>query len=458
MLAGGEAVLVAVSGGADSVALLLTLHRLAPTWRLTLQVAHVDHGLRPDSVRDAEFVVALGARLGLPVHVRRVDVAAGESPEAAARMARYRALEALADEIGADRIAVGHTADDQAETVLMRVLEGAGIAGLAGIPPGRGRIIRPLIAERRTALREWLAVLGEGWREDPTNADRRFFRNRLRHDVLPMLAERTGGDVVGALGRVAALAREAAVALDDAAAHELTLLVRERDGGLELPRAALAALPAELGARVLRAAAVRLGVRAPLRAWAQRGLRRILAEPPPRRPLALRGVRIEVSSGQVRVSRGAWPSLPERPVPVPGTVVLPEAGVALEAAIVPGEGYAVPRGPFRVAFDADRLERPLVVRGRRRGDRLPLLEGGERRVKSLLIAAKRPRWERGRVPLVQAGPDLVWVAGLRRGGAAPVTAATRRVLELRVRPLAGRGGAAGEGGAAPPLAEGGQER
>src|SRR3990172_8633235 len=126
MLAGGEPVLVAVSGGADSVALLHTLVALAPAWRLRLSALHVDHGLRPDAARDADVVQALGARLGVPVEVARVAVSPRGSLEAAARAARYAALDAAADRVGATRVALRHTPDDQAETVLMRPLEGAG--------------------------------------------------------------------------------------------------------------------------------------------------------------------------------------------------------------------------------------------------------------------------------------------------------------------------------------------
>src|SRR2546428_5981951 len=152
MLAGGETVLVAVSGGADSVALLHFLAGLAPEWRLRLHVLPVDPQLRPDPPRDADFVQALGARFGVSVDIATVAVDSRGSLEAAARAARYAALETSAARLGAHRIALGHTADDQAETVLMRLLEGAGVRGLAGIPPVRGRIIRPLIELHPAAL------------------------------------------------------------------------------------------------------------------------------------------------------------------------------------------------------------------------------------------------------------------------------------------------------------------
>jgi tRNA(Ile)-lysidine synthase len=440
MLAGGETVLVAVSGGADSVALLTILSALAPAWRLTLHALHVDHGLRPDAARDAEHVRALGARLGVPVDVARVQVGPG-SVEAAARAARYAALEAWADRLGAARIAVGHTADDQAETVLMRVLGGAGLRGLAAIPPVRGRIIRPLIEVRRQALREALTAAGLEWVEDPTNRDPKFLRNRIRHELLPVLAASYDADVVPTLSAVARQARETIDALERAAARELERLARiEGDAALTLSRSALAALPAPIAAEALRQAAARLGSRAPLRAWAHRGLGRVLAPVPPRRPFRLGGVVLELSGDRLRVgARPAQPLVP-RSLPVPGRVELPEIGRALEARRLPAHGYVVPREPQRVAFDAAAVAPALTIRCRRRGDRFEAFGAGERRLKSFLIDAKIPRWERDRLPLVEQDGHILWVAGLRRSTAGVVTPATREVVELRLMVLAEAGG------------------
>jgi tRNA(Ile)-lysidine synthase len=438
MLAGGDVVLVAVSGGADSTALLYLLSALAPELGLRLHVLHVDHGLREDSSADAEFVRALGRRLGVPVEATRVTVVRRGSLEDAARLARYAALEECADRIGAQRIALGHTAEDQAETVLMRLLEGTGVRGLAGIPPVRGRVIRPLIAARRHALVGLLEQAGLEWREDPTNRDLKFFRNRVRHEVLPLLAAAHDADVVPVLARVAGRAREMVGALEQVAAIELARLVTDQGPhALTLPRAALAALPRPVAAEVLRQAAARLGSRAPLRAWAHRGLARVLASPPPRRPFRVGGLALEVSGQLVRIGRQAPPPLTTRTVPVPGTVVLSEIGRALHARIVPAAGYAVPRQADRAAFDADRLGEPLLVRSRRPGDRVqPFGVAGDRRLKTLFIETKVPRWERGRQPVVEAGGVIIWIAALRRAAIAPVSAGTRRVLELHLAPLA----------------------
>ena len=435
MLEGGETLVIGVSGGADSVALLHVLLRLAPDLALRLHVLHVDHGLREDSARDGEFVRALGIRLGVPVDIVRARVAAG-SIEAAARAARHGALEAAAVRVGAARIALGHTADDQAETLIMRLLEGTGVRGLAGIPPVRGRLIRPLIESRHQDAVTTLTAAGLPWIEDPSNRDVRFFRNRVRHALMPRLVEASGGDVVGNLGRLARRAREAIDALDHVAAAELERLAHVEHGALVLPRSALGALPRPVAAEVLRAAAARLGSRAPLRAWGHRGLRRVLAPAPPRRPFRLGGVVVEVSGDRVRVGVTRAPALAPRDLPVPGRVELPEIGRALEAVVVAAADYAVPRERDRVAFDAAGLPPRLVVRPRRRGDRFRPFGGGDRRLKSFLIDAKVARWERDRLPLVDAGHDIVWVAGLRRGAAAPVTAHTDSVVELRFVPLA----------------------
>jgi tRNA(Ile)-lysidine synthase len=435
MLAVGETLVVGVSGGADSVALLAALLAIAPAWRLTLHVVHVDHGLRPDSTRDADFVRRLGARFGLPVEVATVQVGQG-SVEAAARAARHAALEAAADRVGAARIALGHTADDQAETVLMRLMEGAGVRGLAGIPPVRGRFIRPLLEARHRHAVAALEAAGLQWIEDPSNDDPKFFRNRVRHELLPLLTTAFDPQIVSRLAAVARAARGSVDALDRVAARELERLAVSDASALILPRSGLASLPAAVGAEVLRRAAARCGSRAPLRAWGHRGLRRALAPAAPRRPFRLGGVLVEVSGDLIRVSAGPTTTLTPRTLTIPGRVELPEIGRAIEAEVLPAGGYLPPRQPWRAAFDADALARPLLVRARRRGDRFEAFGGGERRLKSFLIDAKVPRWERGRLPVVEAGGAIVWLAGLRRAAAAPVTDATRRVLELRLVTLA----------------------
>ena len=202
---------IACSGGADSVALVA---RLAEGWHGDgLHVASVDHGLRGDAgARDVALVGALAARFGLPFHSLRIDVGSPDAPgslEARARAARYAALGALAERLGASVLAVGHTLDDLAETVWLRLVRGAGPRGLAAMPAARPlapgspvTLWRPLLAERRAALRAGLRARGIPWSEDATNAERRFARNRVRLDALPALARVLGADPVPLLARL----------------------------------------------------------------------------------------------------------------------------------------------------------------------------------------------------------------------------------------------------------------
>jgi tRNA(Ile)-lysidine synthase len=219
------AIVLAVSGGPDSMALLHGAARLVETdarrWRLA--AAHLDHALRPDSADDARFVAEAAENLGLRFDGLRTDVAAlaraeGRSVEEAAREARYRFLEEIAP-AGA-LIATAHTADDAAETVLLNLLRGSGLAGARGIPARRGRIVRPLLGERRATMRERLDVAGIGYRLDPSNEDPAFLRNRVRHEVLPLLeAIRPGA--AERIGQFSRLAADDEALLDDLARAEL---------------------------------------------------------------------------------------------------------------------------------------------------------------------------------------------------------------------------------------------
>ena len=373
--------------------------------------------------------------LGLPCRVERVTVRRAspwDGLEAESRHARHAALERVAREIGAARVAIGHTADDQAETVLMRLLQGAGPRGLGGIAPARGLLIRPLIETRRIVIEAHLRARGLAWAEDPSNRDPRFLRNRIRHDLLPFMADLTGAPVVDALGRSAAAARAVVADLEARARADLARLAIRDGTGLCLDVGALADRPIELAAEILRQAAAVLGETRPLRGPTQRALRRLLGEAPPRRGARLGRLAVERSGRRLRVGPVALSPLVTRAWAVPGALELPEIEARLTARVVTRAGdYAIPREPGRAAFDADTLPAALAVRARRRGDVFsPFGAPALRRLKSFLIDAGVPRWQRARTPLVEAGGEIIWVAGIRRGAIAPVTAATTRVLEL----------------------------
>jgi tRNA(Ile)-lysidine synthase len=244
---------LAVSGGGDSVALLHGTARLVATgqraWRLS--VAHLDHALRSESAADANFVLAAARSLGLPAEVRRTDVAAlardeGRSVEEAGREARYRFLEEVAPAGGL--IATAHTLDDVAETVLINLLRGSGLGGMAGIPARRGRVVRPLLDARGAELRALLDAAGIEYRDDQSNADLAFLRNRVRAEVLPVLESIRPG-AAERIGRFSGLAAGDDAVLEELASAELTRR-RDETGAIDWRSAP----PAAIGRRVLRLA------------------------------------------------------------------------------------------------------------------------------------------------------------------------------------------------------------
>jgi tRNA(Ile)-lysidine synthase len=252
-VADDASLVLAVSGGPDSIALLHAAARLVRSGsrRWPLRVAHLDHALRSDSADDAAFVTDAARGLGLACDVRRTDVAAlaraeGRSVEEAAREARYRFLEEIAP-AGA-LIVTAHTADDAAETVLINLLRGSGLAGAAGIPARRGRIVRPLLGERRDVLRTALDSAGIPYRTDPANRDPAFLRNRVRAEILPLLDDLRPG-AVEALGRFSRLAAADDLLLDELAGAELDRR-RSSDGSIDWREPP----PPALGRRVLRLA------------------------------------------------------------------------------------------------------------------------------------------------------------------------------------------------------------
>jgi tRNA(Ile)-lysidine synthase len=242
-----DGVAVAVSGGADSLALLHALRALAGPRRWRLAVLTVDHGLRPGSAADAAFVADHAKALGLPAVVRTLTAAdleahRGAGPEAAARAARYAALWPAADELGCAWLATGHTLDDQAETVLLQLLRGAGPDGLAGMAVRGGRLLRPLLGVRRAETRACCAAAGLAWREDPTNAGDAPLRNRVRHRLLPLLEELRPG-ATQTLARTATLAADEQAWLAPLVATALSAVQEGAVDSLEPPSAPSATLP-----------------------------------------------------------------------------------------------------------------------------------------------------------------------------------------------------------------------
>lgn len=430
----GARVAVAVSGGPDSVALLFALADLArrAPWSLA-GLIHVNHGLRPDAPDDTEFCRALACRLNIPFDTSRVDVRqtmAEEnlSLEAAARIERYAALGRGAGRLSATLVATGHTCDDQAETLLLRLLRGTSFRGAAGIRPRRGIFVRPLLDVRRADARTYLASLGETYREDPSNADETIPRNRLRRVLLPVVEDLWPGGV-SALARFAELAAEDERWLSMLARREGRSRVRTVIGGVELSTAGLEAYPLAVARRIVRDALEQAGGHPTFRDVD--AILGIASSPRGRAMLDLRGVSVEKRRSSLSILRtgfrpeAARVSFSHR-LEVPGLVEIGETGSTIRSSLsYEGQNGFPPRsaGPV-VALQASRLMLPLTVRSRRPGDRLRPLGGpGERKLQDLLVDRKIPLADRDFLPIVVDGEGrIVWVAGVTLADQVRVTA------------------------------------
>lgn len=450
----GSSVVVAVSGGSDSVALTVLMAELSAAGVVQLAgLAHLNHGLRgADSDRDAEFCARLAADYGVMLDVELCDVAAiaagrRRSLEEAAREARYAFLERVRQRRQADVVAVGHTRDDQAETVLLRLVRGAGSRGLTAIHPRRQHIIRPLIDLRRADLMSYLESHGRTWMVDDSNQDRRRRRNRLRHDVLPVLVASEGDSVIDVLARTAEIAGadEALLAAlaRDARARVVRDVVCDDGPALRLNLAALAEEPLALQRRVVQWALAQMSDRAPTFAHVDSTLRFLGRGRPG--VLALPGGQVELSGGQgvlsTRARRrtgppsfGSW----QYRLRIPGELAVPEAGIRLRALLSPVE-MAGPAGERAAVLDLPAVGDDLVVRAWQPGDRMRLLGGsGRKKVQDLFVDRKVPRADRHRVPIVTAADGrIVWVAGHAVAGGFGVTDATKSVVILSFEPLGG---------------------
>jgi tRNA(Ile)-lysidine synthase len=457
-------IVAAVSGGADSVALVHLLAELSNAGAVTLAgLAHLDHRLRGgESDRDREFCAALAANLQLPFNVEQIEVMReaerrGESIEQTARSVRYEFLERARTRFGADRVAVAHTRDDQAETVLLRLLRGAGTRGLAAILPSRDGVIRPLIDIRRAEVVRYLESHRHAWVEDSTNKDRRILRNWVRHDLLPTIVGRTGDGVTDVLARTADSARE-----DEALLEALALAAEDRlrsDTGttVTVDSGRLLLEPPAIARRVVRRLLESVGQGAAT--WAHVAAVMDLAAGEPGvvqasgcdvklssadRVLYFRAARCEGGASECGGGALAPPVFDPRPLPVPGVVDLPESGVRLRAERkeleeVGGVPALSTGGLSQAVIPAVIAEPGLFVRSWRPGDTLqPLGLSGRKKVQDLFVDRKVPRDARHSVPIVTAADGrIVWVAGLALGDAFRVTPATKSVVVLSFESLGG---------------------
>ena len=456
LFAGAGRILLAVSGGADSIALLHVMRRLTQRRAIAAELlcAHLNHGLRgADADADEAFVVHQARDLDVPVVTRAIDVKAHAreqrlSIETAARQQRLNALAEIARDHSCPSIAMGHQKNDNAETVLQRLERGTGLRGLAGIRPSRRggdglTFVRPLLCCSRCEIVAYLHSRNLTWREDHTNADCVHTRNRIRRHLLPALQAECNSSLVDELAALSVsagrlydrIAREAAVAIEQHANCDGTTA--------SIDATALAGLAEPVAVELLRQLLTGLGLGerdltrrhyGDLLALAGRsGAKRRLSLPD--------GFRAQRESREV-VLRRPTPQGRDLPGPVelrvPGTTQFGPFCIkaqVLDATPVDSAAIAARKDPFLECLDFDRVRLPLVVRARRVGDRfVPLGQQRIQRLGKFLTAARVPGDVRSRTFLIEDAGRILWVCPVRIGEHAKITDKTRRILELRVTP------------------------
>lgn len=430
MFGPGARIGVAVSGGADSVALLHMLRDL--DWRLSITVLHLNHGLRgEESDGDAEFVQELSERLGYRCRIDRVRLANSEGNlEQRARRARLSFFERMRCECGLDKVATAHTRSDQAETVLFRFLRGTGTGGLASILPVTAEgLVRPLIEISRREVIGYLTAFGIAWREDRSNADPRFSRNRIRHQLLPQLEREWNPNLEQTLAHTAAAANDerlywaarveevwerlarphprGVVLLGPEASREPPALLRHLiRAAIDSVRGNLARIGFEHVETILRMLLTGAPRQARIPAIEATCWRKSVHLAPPFVPYSL-----EMNAQGGQISRG-----PER------------VRVVLEQC-----GYNEDARTDRNSLDADRVNGPLILRNWTEGDAYrPMNYGSVQRVNDLFQSARIPLWDRRDWPIITRGGSIVWTERFGASAESGCTADTRRFLRVKV--------------------------
>ncbi len=469
---------MACSGGADSTALLRLLAALREPLGIVLLAAQLNHGLRAgESDDDEAFVEATAQRLGVAFVCERADVRAesdrnGWNLEDAGRRARRSFFGKLVESGSANLVAVAHTADDQAETVLAQMIRGTGPTGLAGIFPASGHVVRPLLDFRREELRTYLREIGQEWREDSSNADTMRLRARIRAKLVPQLREEFSPAIVEHLGTLARLAREEGEFWDALVESRIASLATIKNGSLDIAAADLLEPLALLGDRTTSSHSTNANAVSPLRALTERLIRRLYkgvrgelreltaAHVASVVMLAERGgqsAEVELP-GAIVVKRNLgrltfqWREAPERSAkrirgtsreeisyqycvesPENGerTVAIPELDTPIRLKVIDWSGRESDTKRETPALDADLLRFPLILRSWRPGDAYrPKGRRGAKKLKELLLAQRVPAGERAAWPVLESEGRIVWALGLPPSADHLVSKATKRGLVI----------------------------
>ena len=451
MIEDGETVLVAVSGGADSLALLYGLHALHPQLRCHLHVVHLNHCLRPDADTDADFVQQHAARLNLPCTIQQADVPRLAkqwklSVETTGRKARYQFYDAICSETGATKVALGHHQDDIAETVLMNLIRGSGTAGLKGITPVRdAKFIRPLIAFTRQTIEAFLTLIDIAPLHDSTNTDTRYLRNRIRHELIPRLESGYDSNIKVILNRTADVLSAESEYLDMTARTAFeTCRIHDSPENLILDREKFCQYHIALQRRILRrSVAEMLDTVSDLYFKHCDAMLNLIEGDAPNALLPLpNGLqfrrayqRIIFEKKTIEIGNFSYPitAIGKTFIAALNAEIIAEVGD-----VTSGKTLTPPDGKFEAIFDHQKLRKvfsetiPLTVRNRRQGDRFqPYGMQGTKKIKDFLIDAKVPRHERDNIPLLVCGDVILWVVGYTTSESFKIEPHTQHYLYLR---------------------------
>ena len=453
-----DSVLVGVSGGPDSVALLHVLSALAPRFSLRLGIAHLNHGLRQHvSDSEAEFVAARAEKMAFPLFLEKSDVRkyrseAGLSLEEAARNVRYAFYHRAARQNRFNKVALGHHADDNAELVLMNLLRGSGPLGMSGIPPVRdGRIIRPLIRVTRSEIMDFLNANALKYMSDQSNRETKHLRNRIRHHLIPVIKSSYNPGIVDTLNRLSSILRSEADWIERTTENDFNAaLVEENENSAILSVERLDGLHIAALRRAIRKAVSM--VKGNLRSIAYTHITSVIdllktARPPKRLHLPGR-IQVSLKENVLVFSKetAALRTLHENPakktatpfeyeIKTPGSTFIEELNARLVLSEIEAEGVAALRnaGPGTGFMDMAALAFPLVLRNFRPGDRFtPLGMNGTKKVKKYFIDNKVPVTERSKCPVLLSRNRIVWVAGHRIDESVKIKSSTRNVLKAEL--------------------------
>lgn len=442
MLTKGDRVVVACSGGPDSLALLYILTELRPSYQLELAVAHVNHMFREESAEEARFVGRVAGQLGAAYYQTEINVPeyiqkTGLSAEEAARIVRYRFLYQVAEEWQANKIAIGHHRDDQAETVLLHLLRGSGTKGLGAMKRVNGLLIRPLLAVSRQEIEEYCQLTNLQPCEDMSNQNLDFLRNRIRLELIPHLESRYNPALRSSLCRTAEIISDEHDFILQSAQKALQSIGKETSDHIYLNSDELVKYHVSMQREIFRLAIEKkqghlkgisfLHVENLIEMAVRGSVGSSL--PLPGGLIAQKGYSSIALTFSRHCESKSRVALSEVMLNIPGSTVLTQLGIAISAKLsdIPIESLAL----GQALFDWNELQEPLVVRTRQEGDRFnPLGIKGSKKLKEFFIDSKIPRCQRDSIPLVCDRLGIIWAAGYRQSERGKVTAQTSRFLQL----------------------------